>query len=452
MKTIIVLLLILFNSYLSNSQIMVKPLPEKGFEKRIKSYIDNLKIVDTHEHLLFPAKISEWTSLDFMLLLSAYSKDDIISSGMSASVFNSLKKDSLSINKKWELIKPYLDKSFNTAFCRNALIASKQLFGIDEFDESTVTALSEKIKKAYQSDNWFYEVLDKSKIEYVIQDGFWVPGGGPREFKGNKFRYVARFDDFVSILGSGDINNLANKNNTRIESFDDLLKAFDFAFESAVQKGIVGIKCGVAYSRILYFGNVPKKRAEEIFTMIMTKPAGYTFEDVKPLQDYMLHRIIEKANDYKFPVIFHTGLQTGQGNIIENSKPTLLINLFKQYPEVKFVIYHGGYPYGGELTTLAKNFPNVFIDLCWLYIISPSYAERYLNECLETVPANKIMGFGGDFRNVECTFAHLYFARQVISKVLIDKVQSGYFSEKEGKKVASMILYDNAIDFYKLKK
>ncbi|MCY1719450.1 amidohydrolase family protein [Prolixibacteraceae bacterium Z1-6] len=60
---------------------------------------------------------------------------------------------------------------------------------------------------------------------------------------------------------------------------------------------------------------------------------------------------------------------------------------------MKFILFHGAYPFGGELASLAKNFRNVYIDLCWLYIISPTYSRRYLHEWLETIPANKIIAF-----------------------------------------------------------
>jgi hypothetical protein len=86
-----------------------------------------------------------------------------------------------------------------------------------------------------------------------------------------------------------------------------------------------------------------------------------------------------------------------------------------------------------------------------LYIISPSYSERYLHEWLETVPVSKIMAFGGDYQNVENIYAHLLFAKEIISRVLIEKVKSGYFTEKEALKVAQMILHDNAVNLFHLK-
>jgi hypothetical protein len=45
--------------------------------------------------------------------------------------------------------------------------------------------------------------------------------------------------------------------------------------------------------------------------------------------------------------------------VIANSNPTLLTNLFFLYPNLKFDLFHISYPYQGELSVLAKGFPNV---------------------------------------------------------------------------------------------
>ena len=221
-----------------------------------------------------------------------------------------------------------------------------------------------------------------------------------------------------------------------------------------MDKDFIAVKVGIAYERSLFFEDVSKEKAEEVFTKIMALHKNdalqYNGSDIKPLQDYMMHRLLDLARATNTPVEFHTGLQAGDGNIIENSNPALLSNLFLKYRDVKFILFHGGYPFGGELSTLAKNFRNVYLDMCWLYIISPSYSERYLHEWLETVPANKIMAFGGDFLNVEGVYGHLLFARQVVANALIAKVKDGYFTENEALKIAQMILHDNAIQLLKL--
>ena len=446
MKRVLLFFLLISVPHLSRAQVQIRPLPSKGYEERINDFINNMKVVDTHEHLLSLSRLKQRTTLDFMLLLHHYSADDIISAGLPSKLFATLRKDSLTVKQKWDILKPYWESSQNTAYNRAALLAADKLFVISDINGSTVELLSEKIKKAYQTDWISYVVNDKCKIEYLIQDS------DDRSFGTKGFRYVVRFDNFIFFNSKQQITSIAKQQNITIATLDDLIKALGKAFDDAKQKGLVAIKSGLAYNRILNYENTSRGSAAKVFEDLMSSPDGtsFTFADVKPLQDFMMHRIMDLARDNKLPVMIHTGLHTGNGNIIENSKPTHLVNLIMEYPTVKFVLMHGSYPYGAELTTIAKYFPNAYIDMCWLYVISPSYSERFLHEWIETVPASKIMGFGGDYLNIENAYSHLLMGKQVVARVLIDKVKDGYLSESEAKNIASMILHDNAVELFNL--
>jgi uncharacterized protein len=404
-------------------------------------------VVDTHEHLLSPARLKQRTTLDFMLLLQHYSADDIKSAGLPAKLFAQLLKDSLTVKEKWDILKPFWEESNNTAYNRAALLAAEKLFGINDINGSTVESLSDKIARSYQTD-WISHVInDKCKIDFLIQDS------DDRSFGTSGFRYAVRLDNFILVNSKQRINSIARQQGIKIETLDDFIKALTKAFTDAKQKGIAGIKSALAYNRILKYENASRGSASKVFEDLMSAPDGtvFSFEEVKPLQDFMMHRVLDIARDNKVPVMFHTGLQTGNGNIIENSKPTYLVNLIMEYPTVDFVLFHGSYPYGGELTTIAKYFPNVYVDMCWMYVISPSYSTRFLHEWIETIPASKILGFGGDYLNVENTYAHLLMGKQVVAKVLTEKVKDGYLSESEAKNIARMILHDNAVKLYHLK-
>jgi hypothetical protein len=60
------------------------------------------------------------------------------------------------------------------------------------------------------------------------------------------------------------------------------------------------------------------------------------------------------------------------------------------------------------------------------------------------------MAFGGDYHNVEGTFGHSLMARAIISKVLIEKVRTGYFNEEEARAIVKRMLFDNAVELYRL--
>lgn len=446
MKKTTLFLIIFSLTFSLQAQVQVKTLPEEGFETRIESYVNNMRIVDTHEHLVPQNGFKNSKMLDFTLLLHHYADDDIKSAGMSKADFEELLSGSLTVMEKWQAVKPFWEASFNTAYNRAVELTIDRLFGIKTLNESTVEELSAKIREAYNTD-WFYTVLkEKSKIDYVVVDSNNHSFGDT-----GMVRYAKRFD-YIDINSELKIRNIESRLNTKINSLDDLETSLKKEFQAAVEEGNVAVKIGIAYSRTLFFEEVEKKVAEEVFQKLRSSKETdvFPFDEVKPLQDYMTYRLIELAGEAELPIQIHTGLQAGDGNLIENSNPTHLANLFLKYRNVNFILFHGGYPFGGELATLAKNFRNVSIDLCWLYIISPSYAERYLHEWLETIPVNKIMAFGGDFHNVEGVYGHQLFARQIVSNVLIEKVRDGYFTEAEALKIAQMILHDNAISILKL--
>ena len=447
MKRQLLVILFFILTYSISAQVRIYPEAKPGYEQRIREHIKNMRIVDTHEHLMNPAGIANSNMCDFTLLLHHYADDDIKSAGMPKSAFDGMLEDkSLTTLEKWNAVKPHWKNSKNTAYNRVVLLTIKELFGFDRLDETTVEPLSAAIKEAYKTD-WHKTIFeDRCKMDFIIVDGDDRSFGDP-----SIFRYVTRFN-YLRLASESDIEKLALQNDMKIQTLDDLGSSLDKDFQQALEKGFEAVKVGDAYHRNLYFEDVTEEKAEEVFNMIVKSKEPLSSETIKPLSDYMMHRIIELARKHNKPIQIHTGLQAGDGNYINNSNPAMLANLFLKYRDVKFVLFHGGYPFGSELASLGKNFQNVYIDLCWLYIISPSYSERYLHEWLETIPANKIMAFGGDYHNAENVYGHMLFAKEIIGNVLVEKVRDGYISEDEAVKLATMMLHDNAVELFGLNK
>lgn len=421
-------------------------LPDQGYESRIRDYVNSLEIIDTHEHLLGPELVKNGFFLDFSLLFMQNGYDDLVSAGMPSSSYEPFFNESLSPEKKWEIIEPYWNKSFNTSFNRTILYGIRNLYGISELNALTVGPLSEKIKKAYESD-WFDRILlDSCRIRYIIKDGNYMPG------RDEYVRYIKRFDDWLTVHSKYRIDSLAILQLDPIYTLDDFVKSLTLAFENEVKNGMTAVKVFTAYYRTLNFEKTGTEAAKKVFRTLVNGEEDNVIpmKDAKPLQDYMFHQLMDLAEKYKVPVAVHTGLQAGMGKILGNSDPTLLTDLIIEYPDVSFVLYHGSYPYGGELAALAKNYKNVFIDMNWVWSVSPTYSERYLNEWLETVPVSRLMAFGGDCMSVENVYSELATAKRLISRTLCNKVREGYLTEPEAKTIAKMILYDNAAKFYNL--
>ncbi len=161
------------------------------------------------------------------------------------------------------------------------------------------------------------------------------------------------------------------------------------------------------------------------------------------VQDYVMHHILSAANERGLFIQFHTGLLEGNRGMLSNSNPELLENLFLKCPGVKFDLFHIGYPYNGVTAALTKTYPNVYINMCWVHIISPVSAQNALSDFLDTVPYNKIMGFGGDYAIVDAIYGHLKIARENIALVLEGKIRDRTLTVSQAITIAERILHEN---------
>ena len=75
-------------------------------------------------------------------------------------------------------------------------------------------------------------------------------------------------------------------------------------------------------------------------------------------------------------------------------------------------------------------------------------ARFHLHQLIDTVPGNKILGFGGDFLHVEGAYAHCKMAREITADVLADKVEAGDLPEDHAAFLLERILYGNGKDLF----
>jgi uncharacterized protein len=441
-------------------------------QQALDEALADIKLIDTHEHVVAES-VRLGMTLDFTYLMPHYISSDLVSAGMSVDdleavrapgrcMVNALRKginhrkadyefaerlptQEPSLGEKWRRLGPFWARTRNTGYARCLLIAMRDLFGIDDLNEQTYGPLSEALQASNQK-GWYRHVLkERAGIEMSVEDY------GTTHVDRELFAPSVRFDRFVDIRELVDIRKLEHDSGVLIHRVDDLVRAMETDMHRKVQEGMVAVKCGLAYDRTIYFGEATLHEAEQVFNRLFRcRDERLPWEEAKPLQDYMMHQVIEHAIEYGLPIQIHTGLQEGNGNVLANSNPTLLTNLFFQYPRARFDIFHCSYPYHGELGVLAKNFPNVYADMAWMYIVSPRAAGRILHEWLETIPVSKILGFGGDFIIVEGAYGHSRLARQVVARVLAEKVADGDCTEQEAVTFGRMILRENAKELFKL--
>ncbi len=126
-----------------------------------------------------------------------------------------------------------------------------------------------------------------------------------------------------------------------------------------------------------------------------------------------------------------------------------ILEMKKKYPEAKFVLFHGGYPWTGEYAALGKMFPNVFLDIVWLPQISREEAIHALDEMFDAVPYNKFF-WGGDCAFIEESTGSLEFGKDVVVEVLVKRIERGLLTNEVALDMIQCIFRENAIEVFKL--
>jgi hypothetical protein len=411
--------------------------------ERLMNYADNMKIIDTHEHLQPHSNYCGEQPDVLCDYFSHYITTDLFSAGMPV---EDLEKKvcnfKIDINERFKMLEPYLEQVKNTSYYRSLEIAAKKIHKINGISIRTIEELNEKFKKAASREDYGrYIMKDLCNIEISVNDNW----SGDMKW--------STTDLFVPTF------HFSAEKFTENMPFDEYCEYHRNLFMQKKADGMKTIKNAMAYERSLYFEDVSYSEAKEVYEESAKKyfelkketpDKEPEFSIPKKLEDYIAHVILKAADETNFIIQIHTGLQEGMNHNLEDSNPMLLKNLFTKYPNLTFDIFHMGYPYERELMVLAKTHRNVYIDLCWAHIISPYAAKNAFYEMLDVLPYTKICGFGGDYVFFDGVAGHITLAKQNICEVLAKKVCGGECGIDLAEKILQAVLHDNAKRIFSL--
>jgi len=419
--------------------------PSRALRKRIRHAVEQLEVVDSHEHIL-PEQERVRQAVDFFTLAGHYAINDVISAGLAP---EEISRPGLSPLERWRVFEPFWLRARFTGYAQALRIAIRDIYGVGEISAGTLEKINQAIAARNKPGLYRYVLGERARIRYAVLDDYWnaAPVRPDPEF----FVLARKFDRFILPATAKQLAELEQLTGVSITSLSGLKRAMERSFAQSLEAGMVAVKSTIAYSRELRFAEASEQAAAADFLRLVRGearlPEGFRARIERPLralEDHMFHHLLRLAEAHRLPVQIHTGLLAGNGAYLANTDPTLLNNLFFLYPKITFDLFHIGYPYHDQLAALAKLFPNVCIDFCWAHIISPAVARRALGEFLDAVPVNKILGFGGDYRYPELTYGHLVIARRNIVEVLAEKVEDGFCEEDEAAEIARLLLADNA--------
>jgi uncharacterized protein len=434
---------------------------------RLHDRICQMPVVDCHEHLRGPEHDFALSPQDPIGALTVmYLINDLWSAGASDADIEMLQSPEASTDEKWPLFERLWAASQHTAYARVTKLVLKQVYGVDEITRAALDRVAEQL--AARDRTYYLKLFEQAGIKAVIADVLFPPPperpirylGSPvmKQYLNGKFPLPAiwhpvfalpyyheiRLHEFVQFVGS-----LAG---VQITSLADYEAALFNLINRSKERGVVALKDQSAYRRIIAYDLPPRSDAERIFNRLLADPRNQlAWPDAKPLDDYLFHQCMRWARELCMPVQIHTGHLTNMRNRVAQANAAHFAPVLELHSQVAFDLFHGNWPYMGDLLFLAKNYPNVNLDMCWVNIIDPLYSQELLRRAVMTVPHTKISGFGGDyFTAPEFSVAHLMIAREVIAAALADVVECGWIEEEAAIEIAAGWLYNNPNQFYHL--
>lgn len=423
-----------------------------ALEKDLAAELGKVRLYDVHEHLISEQeRVKE--PIDFFTLAGHYAINDVISAGLAGDDLATVRDPNAPLERRWKAFEPHWKAARFTGHGQALAIAIADIYEAKEISAASVRQINDAIARRNKPGLYDYILKERAKIDWCLVDPYWNRKPAPVDKP--YFLLSQRFDNFVTPSSRKDIAALEEISGVSITGLAELKKALERTFEQGLKAGMVAVKSGIAYRRDLLFEEASEHDAAADFEAMLkggaVLPKGFRAKAQRAfrrLEDHMFHQVARLVEAHRLPFQIHTGLPAGNAGYVENNNPTLLTNVFYRYPRVQFDVMHIGYPYQQELGALVKLFPNVYVDFSWAHVLSPPGSRRTLDEYLETVPANKILGFGGDYRYPELTYAHAKIARQNVARVLAGKVEAGVFNEEQALEIGRMLLRENGVKLF----
>ncbi len=403
-------------------------------------------LIDTHEHLieekerLAGAGHPRVQSDDWSLLLSHYLNSDLLVAGMPKEAYDRFFSPQIDPIDKWRLLEHYWPAVKNTGYGQAVRIAMRKLYEVDDLSAQTVTQVQAGYEKTRRPGFYKHVLCEMGKIESCQVNCLSAPFG-ETAMPGLLMQDIS----IVGMFAGPNLNGYAKPAGIEVGSLADWHRVIDWWFDK-YGKYAVAVKSQNAYSRDIDYEQVPAEKVEAFFKKRLEN-APLTAQQRKAMEDHLFWYAARKATEHRLPVKLHTGYYAGQnsmplGRLIHN--PGSATDLCRAAPETPFVFMHICYPYYEELISVAKQYTNAHIDMCWSWIINPVAAKDFLKKYLVTAPANKILTFGGDYIPVEPVLGHATIARQGIALALSELVEEGWLSLPDALELTDPIMHNNA--------
>jgi len=403
---------------------------ESGLLERFRSFIEEIAVVNCHDHIHPREKIAGEEDPLFHLL-----RETVLSSA-----------SDMQSAEGWKGLRAKLETVRSTSAFRALSWSFATLYDFEGtlLDETGYNRLREKMREAYSREDWYHHALrQKGNIDVVV----WSMEGAdlPEQVDFEIFLPVPDLEDFIYAYKSDCKARLEERYSVSLEVFSDFLELLDEAIAQFNSEGVPAVRLSYARYRHLRVQGVRPHVASQIFQKQESDISPY---EANLFQDFVINFVADRCALADLPVQIDTGMYTG-GQVVEQSDPSQLAILAGLHPKTRFVFLHAGFPFARNLAVMSKTFPNIFMDGSSLSTHSFQAVKEIIGEWIELVPVSKIMLWGGNSTRVEASLGSLMLMKEALAQVLAERVEDGLFSEELALDLATKLLRDTPRQFYR---
>lgn len=401
-------------------------------------YTRTLKTFDSHEHLVPEAERLTGRN-DFTLFLQMYVRSDLQTAGMDpGECSRALDDPGLSEDGRFSMLQPYLALLGQSSYYRAARIALKSIYGFDGITRDNYRAIGGALRQASTPGLYRRVLKDRCNLGYIVNQKVFLHEEGGL-FRCNchvGFYHGPTREEMAARFREQEVEADVRD----VESFEAALEEL---FATWRRKNMLALKMGVREMAI------PSRQAADEIVRKMAREGSVSADEGDRLQQFVMDFFLAKAREFGYVMAVHTGPTAGCGNDFRRVSPGHLIPWARRYPDVRFDMYHAGVPSIRQAGFVAKAFPNVTANLCWAHVVAPRMVVEGVDEWLDFLPANKIIGFGGDYSPcVEKVYGALEISRANLAEVMARRIERGEMGIDEAKFLLKRILVDNGEELY----
>lgn len=407
----------------------------------LEQHIQATPLVDTHEHIFKEADYVENGPDVIQDLFHTYIGLDLYTAGAPPEPMERfIDARDPDVEGRWSSIKPYWEHCRYTSYGQAVRTAARLIYGMEEITLEGILAAAERNARLRQPGERLRLLREVANLDHVqIDDQSWVclPDPSGPEF----FLYDLSWSDFAE--GVIKVQELSEETGIALSDLASLRQAMAGLF-TKYGGCAIAVKTAHAYERTLAWRERSEREVEPILHRVLRGQEVSVAERLC-LGDWCLAQGVELAIEHSLPVKIHTGLMAFNATLIDPDRlrPGHLGPLLARYGSARFVLMHMAYPYSEELVAIAKNFPCVYVDMCWGWAINFRSAIEFVRRMIHGVPINKLFAFGGDTFWPSQAVAYAAQARDGLARALKAEIDDGFLTEGDAMHIATCIMRDN---------